>query len=149
MSEFPGIETAHDHGLLDFGQELREEVRELVSNGSELPDEIAAGLPSDIPPIPVRERQAKNAHYRTYTLDGVTPTEITTPYPARASLTITCQSGGPARLGADNEIGSASPDARSVALPPGAARTLHHTDRIFAHGPAGTVVDVVEEHFAS
>lgn len=147
MSEFPGLETMHGH--LDLGQRIGEEAEELLHHHPDhaMPEDLARGLEAPATPIAVKDAQPTKGHYRTFTLDGTEAQEITSPYPGRANLTVSCQAGGPARIGADNQIGTADGDTRSVRLPAGAARTFTHTDKVFAHGPVGTVVDVVEEHF--
>lgn len=150
MSEFPGLETMHGH--LDLGQRIGEEADHLLGIGhnpdAHMPEALEEALAPPMPTVPVKEQQPAKAHYRSFTLDGTEAQEITSPYPNRKTIRVTVESGGPARIGADNRIGAVAGDPLSVAVAVGGfPLTMLHTDRVFAHGPANTVVGVVEEHY--
>jgi len=88
---------------------------------------------------------ASEARYGNHTFPASpSPVRLVRANANRKAVVVTCQSGGTCFVGASGNIQSVpSPD--TAYLPVGAGRSLTHKADVWVVGPAGAVVDFVEE----
>jgi hypothetical protein len=147
VSEFPGIEIHNAGGLRDFGQEIADDLEQLVHSGDrELPDDVAHGLPHELPTVKVRvESSPGTAKVRchTFALAANQVEEITGPYKGRRRVTLLA-TGAACSVGVDNTVVANGPN--SFPLPVNVPVTLATAAQLWGTAAGAASLSIVEEY---